>query len=279
MEDMNDQGFNQEMEDLVTKFAGGPQAQKYFTGIEEGKQPKKKTETTRRQRSNSKDRKLKDIDKISLEVERQLKQQRKKEKENIKQGKMEVSLKNLAPMPRPKSNTKVNIVKARKPSRAELIDEKSMGNSESINILMSANMDEQEKYTLPEDDNSNVIDATARPKASPFEEEEDISKRFDATGGTSGIDIEGMMNEVKNENEKFDEPGYGEENDENDENDDIDNEIEDNYLDEFEQYRQDQTQDQVQDASPEKQPAYDKANLNTGERKRVEEIEAEIKTM
>ena len=55
----NNQGFNQEMEDLVNKFAGGPQAQKYFTGMEsETKKPRSKI------RSISKGKKT-DIDKLS----------------------------------------------------------------------------------------------------------------------------------------------------------------------------------------------------------------------
>ena len=82
------------MENLVNQFTSGNNvAQKYAyggygqTGSNEPQRHgsrQKSNSKEKRQKSSSKDRKLKDHDKMSQEIDRQLKQQRKMEKANIK---------------------------------------------------------------------------------------------------------------------------------------------------------------------------------------------------
>ena len=103
-----------------------------------------------------------------------------------------------------------------------------MGQSESINILMDAGMEESKGgagYQIPVDeDDSNVIDVTQKvpeKKSNPPNRNEGINQGFDATGGTSGgtgIDMDNMVNQVRNEDDKYLE-------------EDEDNFIEDNYAD------------------------------------------------
>ena len=74
-----------------------------------------------------------------------------------------------------------------------------------------------------------MIDVTQKvpeKKSNPSNRNEGINQGFDATGGTSGgtgIDIDNMMNQVRNEDDK-----YHLEEDNSDQNDNF---IEDNYAD------------------------------------------------
>lgn len=99
LQGVKNKGFNQEMDDLVSKFTQG---NAYLAGMPGSKQQSesyKINQRTNNQRSKSKQRsgehgerkmskekKKTDIDKISAEVERQLKLQRKQEKDSIKNG-------------------------------------------------------------------------------------------------------------------------------------------------------------------------------------------------
>ena len=80
------------MNDLVNQFTQGPAAQKQFNRLSDKsnrggavKRKTSKSQERRGQRSNSKERRITTNDLISQEVERKLKQQRKYEKERIKQ--------------------------------------------------------------------------------------------------------------------------------------------------------------------------------------------------
>lgn len=86
LSEANMPGLNQEMESLVNKFTQGP-SQKFMSKASEQYINRKRTDGAGynpRLRSNSKDRRLKDIDRINVEVEKKLKLQRKAEKERIK---------------------------------------------------------------------------------------------------------------------------------------------------------------------------------------------------
>lgn len=76
------------MEDLVNKFTSGNSvASKYqIPGRQSYDNPSVRERSSERKlkKSASKDRRITDIDKMSQEVDRQLKAQRKKEKDNIK---------------------------------------------------------------------------------------------------------------------------------------------------------------------------------------------------
>lgn len=72
------------MESLVNKFTTGPTSQKHMNKQSELYMNRVKPHERSNNRSNSKDRRLKDIDRINQEVERKLKAQRKQEKERIK---------------------------------------------------------------------------------------------------------------------------------------------------------------------------------------------------
>ena len=65
------------MEQLVNKFTTGPTSQKHMSKQSELYMNRKKSQERSNNRSNSKDRRLKDIDRINQEVERKLKAQRK----------------------------------------------------------------------------------------------------------------------------------------------------------------------------------------------------------
>ena len=81
---LQQRGFNQEMESLVNKFTTGATSQKHMSKHSELYMNRKKSREPPNNRSNSKDRRLRDIDRINQEVERKLKAQRKQEKERIK---------------------------------------------------------------------------------------------------------------------------------------------------------------------------------------------------
>lgn len=72
------------MESLVNKFTTGPTSQKHMNKHSELYMNRMRSQERPNNRSNSKDHRLKDIDRINQEVERKLKAQRKQEKERIK---------------------------------------------------------------------------------------------------------------------------------------------------------------------------------------------------
>lgn len=70
------------MEALVNKFSKGPSAAKMYQKL--GDQSKSSQKLRSTGRSQSKDRKMTEMDRLNHEVERKLKLQRKQEKERIK---------------------------------------------------------------------------------------------------------------------------------------------------------------------------------------------------
>ena len=132
---------------------------------------------------------------MSLEVERQLKMQRKQEKEQIKQGKVVQQVQDIR---------LENLGGAKSQSKQE-----SYGNPESINIEME-HLAHQENmpYSIPDDPQEQNVTNGSPPSMfdnKGMDETYKSSKQgFDATGGTSGMDIDAMMQHVQQEDDDFD---------------------------------------------------------------------------
>ena len=147
LEGVSHKGYNQEMEDLVNKFTSGSQiSNKYQNQLRHSygqeHHRKKSKSSERKQKSSSKERKMTEVDKMGQEVERQLKAQRKREKDSIKKfGYVQNQQVNLSNQ-RPVSGTqRLPSGKVLRPSRSRestrVIEDIKNQNSESIDIQLN----------------------------------------------------------------------------------------------------------------------------------------------